>query len=239
MSLFYYNKRYDLFYLVNFLFVSRRTKYDEDYRLITKTDAKAEFLLKDCDFDFREPPLKYMLKRNPHKNRHEMKLYVYMHCKERALLVHEDLDSIEEKREQRVVNLHKTRQKNYENKLKVLRREARQGTKKLTQFHQHEYDEPVYNEEDDVYYKVCKTCEHRLEYEEMWNARERERERERENYLNWKQKLFSKILFCKSEICLITNNLLNINILLGLGQRLQLNYRKTKKIMFFSFVNTV
>jgi hypothetical protein len=48
-----------------------------------------------------------------------------------------------------------------------LRKEARKGSKKLTAFHQHEYSEGVYNEEEDNYFKICKTCDHRLEYEEL------------------------------------------------------------------------
>lgn len=36
-----------------------------------------KFLLKDCDFDGREPPLKCILKRNPHYQHGEMKLYLY------------------------------------------------------------------------------------------------------------------------------------------------------------------
>jgi DNA-repair protein complementing XP-A cells len=74
-------------------------------------------LLKDCDFDFRDPPLKYMVKKNPHKSRNDMKLFLYYQVKQRAVEVHETLEEIEDKKEQRVVNLHKTRQRNYEKKL--------------------------------------------------------------------------------------------------------------------------
>ena len=36
-----------------------------------------QFLLKDCDFDRREPPLKCIVKKNPHhSNWGEMKLYL-------------------------------------------------------------------------------------------------------------------------------------------------------------------
>lgn len=97
----------------------KRVENSEDYELITKTDAKDEYLLKDCDFDFREPALKFITKKNPHKNRYgEMKLYLRCQCAERALVVHEDMEKLEEKKELRVLNLHKTRQRNYEKKLK-------------------------------------------------------------------------------------------------------------------------
>jgi DNA-repair protein complementing XP-A cells len=86
---------------------------------MAKTDAKAEFLLKDCDFDFREPVLRYIVKKNPHKSSYgEMKLYLRIQCQERANVVHESLEKLEEKKEIKILNLHKTRQKNYEKKLK-------------------------------------------------------------------------------------------------------------------------
>lgn len=47
-----------------------------------------------------------------------MKLYLKCQCAERAMLVHEDQEKLDEKKELRVLNLHKTRQKNYEKKIK-------------------------------------------------------------------------------------------------------------------------
>ena len=84
-----------------------------------RTDAKAEYLLKDCDFDFREPSLKYVVKRNPHnKGWNEMKLYLKFQCEQRALEVHESLENIAEKKDEKLYNVQKTRQKTYEKKLK-------------------------------------------------------------------------------------------------------------------------
>lgn len=86
---------------------------------MTKTEALDEYLLKDCDLNSREPVLKFIVKRNPHnKSWGEMKLYLRSQVKERAIMVHESLESIEEKKEIKVENLHKTRQKNYEKKVK-------------------------------------------------------------------------------------------------------------------------
>jgi DNA excision repair protein len=45
--------------------------------LITKTDSKEVYLLKDCDLEKREPPLKFIVKKNPHNvNWGNMKLYL-------------------------------------------------------------------------------------------------------------------------------------------------------------------
>lgn len=50
------------------------------HSLITRTDAKNEYLLKDCDLDKREPILRFLRAKNPH-NKHwgDMKLYLSLH----------------------------------------------------------------------------------------------------------------------------------------------------------------
>lgn len=51
---------------------------EEKHSLITRTDAKNEYLLKDCDLDKREPILKFIVRKNPHNVRWgEMKLYLH------------------------------------------------------------------------------------------------------------------------------------------------------------------
>ena len=50
---------------------------NEKYRLITKTDAKERYLLKDSDIDRREPLLQFIVKKNPHHSKWgEMKLFL-------------------------------------------------------------------------------------------------------------------------------------------------------------------
>ena len=50
---------------------------DEKHKLITKSEAKAQYLLKDADLEKREPPLKFIAKKNPHKHQWgEMKLFL-------------------------------------------------------------------------------------------------------------------------------------------------------------------
>nr|SVE80527.1 EOG090X0KP6 [Daphnia magna]SVE83452.1 EOG090X0KP6 [Daphnia magna] len=50
---------------------------DDKYSLITRTDARQEYLLKDCDLDLREPILRYILRKNPlNPNWGDMKLYL-------------------------------------------------------------------------------------------------------------------------------------------------------------------
>lgn len=69
---------------------------EEKYELITKTDAKNKYLLKDEDFDVREPPLKFILRKNPHNPRWgEMKLFLELQVK---LALHQYFASITEGR---------------------------------------------------------------------------------------------------------------------------------------------
>ena len=51
----------------------------DKHQLITRTEANNEYLLKDCDLDKRDPPLRFLAKKNPHQfARGDMKLYLYM-----------------------------------------------------------------------------------------------------------------------------------------------------------------
>ena len=50
---------------------------DGKHQLVSRSDAKKNFLLKDCDLDQREPPLRCILRKNPHNPRWgDMKLYL-------------------------------------------------------------------------------------------------------------------------------------------------------------------
>jgi len=50
---------------------------NEKHKLITKSDAKTKYQLKDVDLDKREPLLRYFIKKNPHNEKWgEMKLYL-------------------------------------------------------------------------------------------------------------------------------------------------------------------
>ena len=47
------------------------------HALVTRTDARNEYLLKDVDLDKRPPPLRFIVRKNPHNERWgDMKLYL-------------------------------------------------------------------------------------------------------------------------------------------------------------------
>ena len=47
------------------------------HALISRTTAKQTYLLQDCDFDMRQPPLAHIVRRNPHRQfGGDMRLYL-------------------------------------------------------------------------------------------------------------------------------------------------------------------
>ncbi|KAJ7335048.1 hypothetical protein JRQ81_012989 [Phrynocephalus forsythii] len=141
---------------------------EEKHKLITRTEAKQEYLLKDCDLDKREPVLKFILKKNPHNPRWgDMKLYLKQQIIQRSLEIWGSEEALEEAKESRQDNREKMKQKKFDRKVKELRRAVRSSTwKKESRVHQHEYgaEETI---EDDLYKKTCTTCGHELTYEKM------------------------------------------------------------------------
>lgn len=139
------------------------------HELITRTDAKSKYLLKDCDLDMRKPPLRYILKKNPYQSRGDMRLYLKYQIEERALEVHGSEEQLEEELERREELRVTKKQKTYEKKMKSLSMSVRSSLyKKNLDNHEHEFGDPICIDEDkDLYRKECKTCGYKCEYEEM------------------------------------------------------------------------
>lgn len=142
----------------------------EKHELITRTDAKSRYLLKDCDIDLREPILRYILKKNPYQSRGDMRLYLKYQIEERALAVHGSEEQLEEELERREERRAAKKQKVFDKKMKSLSMQVRSSLYKrnMGDKHEHEYGEPVcINEDDDIYQRVCQTCGYKYEYEEL------------------------------------------------------------------------
>lgn len=143
---------------------------DGKHSLITRTEAKQEYLLKDCDLDKREPILKYVSRKNPHNVRWgEMKLYLHIQVEERALEVWGSEENLIKEKELREEKREVTKVKKYNKRLKELRMDVRSSLyDKTSQAHQHSWGEgEVYNEEEDTYTRTCETCGHKETYEKM------------------------------------------------------------------------
>ncbi|GJQ67810.1 hypothetical protein Trydic_g21099 [Trypoxylus dichotomus] len=136
-------------------------KDPETHKLITKTEATNTYLLRDWDFDIREPTLKFISKKNPHNIRWgDMKLYLKLQVEKRALEVWGSMEKITEeleRREERRV-LGKTRR--YNRQMRELRMNVRSSLydRTSTSSHVHQFGEEVYNEQEDNYTHECTTC---------------------------------------------------------------------------------
>lgn len=146
---------------------------DDKHSLITRTEAKAEYLLKDCDLDRREPTLRFISRKNPHNERWgEMKLYLHLQIERRALEVWGSEEGLMRQREERDERRDKTKLKKYNKNLKKLRMEVRsslfdQRTLSAAGSHTHSFGAERYNEDDDVYEQDCVECGFRQSYEKM------------------------------------------------------------------------
>ncbi|KAL1023610.1 hypothetical protein UPYG_G00043480 [Umbra pygmaea] len=140
------------------------------HKLISRTEAKQSYLLKDCDLDKREPVLRFVLRKNPH-NPHwgDMKLYLKLQVEKRSLEVWGSEEALEEAKEAREENREVKKHKQFNKKVKELRRAVRSSVwTKDTSAHKHEYGpEELVDEDEDLYKKVCNTCGHQLTYEKM------------------------------------------------------------------------
>ncbi|GFS17006.1 DNA repair protein complementing XP-A cells [Elysia marginata] len=149
--------------------VCDRCRDEEKHSLITKTDAKNEFLLKDEDFDKREPELEFILRKNPHNPRWgDMKLFLRLQVYKRAMEVWGSEAKLQEAKEERIDNREKAKQKKFNKKLKELRMSVRSSLwRKNLSGHQHEFGDEEYDEDEDMYSKTCCTCGHIWSYEKM------------------------------------------------------------------------
>lgn len=139
------------------------------HELITRTDAKTKYLLKDCDLDLRKPHLRYILKKNPYQSRGDMRLYLKFQIEERAIDVHGSEEKLEEELEKREERRTMKRQKTYDKKIKSLSMQVRSSLyKHKLGPHEHEFGEAICIDADnDKYEKTCKTCNYKWFYEEL------------------------------------------------------------------------
>lgn len=131
---------------------------EDKHSLITRTEAKNEYLLKDCDLDKREPTLKFICKKNPHNERWgEMKLYLHYQIEQRALEVWGTEEALLQAKEDRVEKREKSKHKKYSKQMKALRMQVRSSLYDRTMgaAHVHIFGEDQYNQADDTYLHEC------------------------------------------------------------------------------------
>lgn len=140
----------------------------EAHALVTRTEAKALYLLKDCDLDAREPPLRAVRRRNPHGARlGDMRLYLRPQLEARALAVWGSPEELERERERREEARARTAQRRTEARMRALRMHVRSSLYDRTRAaHEHRYGDERHLG-GDVYSRECTACGHEQTYEKM------------------------------------------------------------------------
>ncbi|XP_065833696.1 DNA repair protein complementing XP-A cells-like [Oscarella lobularis] len=147
----------------------RENDVDDKHALITRTDAKQQYLLKDCDLDQREPLLRFIVRKNPHNSTwSDMKLYLKAQVVKRSYEIWGGKEELESQLAKRAENKQQMKERKYVKKIKELRRAVRTSLwQKKTGSHEHEFDDEIHNEEDDTWTKTCTLCDFSLTYEKM------------------------------------------------------------------------
>ncbi|KAJ3665048.1 hypothetical protein Zmor_000563 [Zophobas morio] len=144
-------------------------KHAEENKLITKTEALNKYILKRHDLDKREPPLKYIKRKNLH-NSHwgNVKLYMELQVVKRALEVWGSFENMEKERQQRTNKKMLRRTKQFYRQVKGLRMNTRSSLcDGSSSAHVHEFGSEEYNEEEDNYTRRCLICSYVETFEKM------------------------------------------------------------------------
>ncbi|CAD5212042.1 unnamed protein product [Bursaphelenchus xylophilus] len=136
--------------------------------VISRTEAKKRYALKDEDLDHRKPVLRYQAKKNPHNPRYgDMKLYLLSQVEERAKQVHGSLEQVQLTKDERREKREAQANKRFENRIKAMRREMRPDVVlSNNEIHEHEYG-PEESDGTGNFWMICKTCEYKNEYERL------------------------------------------------------------------------
>ncbi|KAL1233516.1 putative DNA repair protein [Trichinella spiralis] len=137
------------------------------HSLITRTKAKELYLLKDCDFDLRAPPLRFAVRKNPHSARYgDMKLYLTIQVEKRAIEVWGSVEELERQRQLRLRNREKWKEKRYDNKMRNLRKQVQSGVHE-PKTHQHNFGDEQFDKKNNSYFKNCVDCNFKIAYEKI------------------------------------------------------------------------
>ncbi|XP_065891117.1 DNA repair protein complementing XP-A cells homolog isoform X2 [Dysidea avara] len=173
-------KKFSMSYLLtHFKYAVCDSCRDKDvHSLITKTDAKQEYLLKDCDLNGRDgDPLPFLKKRNPHKNTWgEMHLYLRPQVEELAHKLWGGADGLSLERQRRNKLRDAAKQKQFTKKITELRQQIEFSVSKPSKSyapHVHKFPAPgekggeVYDADSDTWSKTCSECGHTITFEKM------------------------------------------------------------------------
>lgn len=141
----------------------------DEHALVTRTEAKSLYLLKDCDLDLRPPPLRCVRRRNPHGSRlGDMRLYLRPQVERRALDVWGSEEALERERERRDDKRARAKLSQTQRRLRALRMDVRSSLFDRTRAaHRHEFGAEQLCADTDLYSRACLQCGHVQSYEKM------------------------------------------------------------------------
>lgn len=141
----------------------------DEHALVTRTEAKSLYLLKDCDLDLRPPPLRCVRRRNPHGSRlGDMRLYLRPQVERRALDVWGSEEALERERERRDDKRARAKLSQTQRRLRALRMDVRSSLFDRTRAaHRHEFGAEQHCADTDLYSRACLQCGHVQSYEKM------------------------------------------------------------------------
>nr|XP_049692361.1 DNA repair protein complementing XP-A cells homolog isoform X3 [Helicoverpa armigera]XP_049692362.1 DNA repair protein complementing XP-A cells homolog isoform X4 [Helicoverpa armigera] len=138
-----------------------------EHALITRTEAKSAYLLKDCDLDLRPPALRCVRRRNPHARRGDMRLYVRAQVAARAREAWGSAAALEAERARRAEAKARATQTATARRLRALRMDVRSSLfAGARAAHEHEFGAEQYDADADLYSRAC-ACGHVETYEKM------------------------------------------------------------------------
>ncbi|EXX53442.1 DNA repair protein [Rhizophagus irregularis DAOM 181602=DAOM 197198] len=140
-----------------------KEKYPEKYSLITKSEAKEDYLLTDPELRDVEI-LPHLSKPNPHKATwNNMMLYLREQVEEFAFKKWGGEEGLDEEYERRVSLKKKKKDKKFKSKLADLRKRTRTDVLTVQKNHKHEFGETEEDPETGVTTQSCEICGMQIE----------------------------------------------------------------------------
>eukprot|EP00048_Salpingoeca_helianthica_P024960 m.36664 g.36664 ORF g.36664 m.36664 type:complete len:263 (+) comp9709_c0_seq1:100-888(+) len=146
----------------------RRKNEDGKFSLVTKTEAKDEYLLNDADLDTQYGGLRCIERKNPHNERWGMmKLFLRYQVQDMSYGRYGGEEGLEKEIEERFVKQAQMKEKRQKTKIRKMREQTLSSTwKKPAQEHQHKFGEEQETGEG-MWQKTCVDCGFVVSFEKM------------------------------------------------------------------------
>ncbi|KAG9292006.1 hypothetical protein G9A89_017905 [Geosiphon pyriformis] len=147
-----------------------RKSHTDKYSLLTKTEAKEDYLLTDSELRDSEV-LPHWLKPNPRKATwNSMMLYLRMQVEEFAFKKWGGEEGLDKEYERRVADKQKKKEKQFKKKISDLRKRTRTDEverSRSSSIHKHDWGDSVLNPETEISTQTCNTCGLKIEVVEF------------------------------------------------------------------------